>query len=184
MNDELFDVCDPQDQVIGQLSRAEVHAKNLLHRAVHIWIWNSAGELLLQTRSATKDQYPNCYTSSASGHVDAGEEYEAAAVRELGEELQLHGPLIWGAKILASEKTAFEHTVLFHLQTDEIPTPDADEIAHIEFLSTSTIADRLERHPEQFTPPFRVLFQNWWKEELCLPESATGPESPFTEHSV
>lgn len=161
MSEELFDVCDSGDNVIGQETRAEVHARNLLHRAVHIWIWNSAGELLLQRRTASKDQFPNCYTSSASGHVDAGEEYAAAAVRELWEELQLRGMLTWGNKLPASEQTAYEHTVLFHLQTDEVPQPDAGEIASIEFLSTAEIALMVDRAPSEFTPPFRRLFQEW-----------------------
>ena len=168
MTEEIFDVCDAQDRVIGQCSRQEVHARNLLHRAVHIWILNSAGELLLQRRTATKDQFPDCYTSSASGHVDAGEDYETAAIRELQEELQLQGDLIWGAKLPASAETAYEHTVLFHLQTDQRPIPDPVEIASLSYLPTATIASLLKESPQTFTPPFRRLFEDWWAEEIGL----------------
>ncbi|WP_437187221.1 NUDIX hydrolase [Planctomicrobium sp. SH668] len=161
----MFDVCDAEDNVIGQLSRAAVHAQNLLHRAVHIWIWNSNGELLLQLRSSTKDQYPSCYTSSASGHLDAGEDYEPAAVRELNEELQLSGELVYGTKLAASPETAYEHTVLYHLQTDVPAVPDPGEIAEVQFLSTVAIATMLSESPEKFTPPFRLLFGDWWKQE-------------------
>ena len=81
--DELFDICDADDRVIGQARRADVHAQNLLHRAVHVWVIRSDGRLVAQRRSATKDQYPNSLTSSASGHLDHGEDYLTAATREL-----------------------------------------------------------------------------------------------------
>jgi len=174
MNEEIFDICDVDDRVIGQRPRTVVHEQHLLHRAVHIWIWNPDGELLLQLRTATKDQYPSCYTSSASGHVDAGENYEAAAVRELWEELKLRGDLLWGTKIPAAPQTAYEHTVLFHLQSNELPQPDPDEIAEIEFLSTDRIADMLQATPELFTPPFRMLFAEWRQQERELAEASDG----------
>lgn len=81
--EEIFDVCDEHDRVIGQAPRSVVHAQGLLHRAVHVFVFNSAGELLLQMRSRHKDEAPLQFTSSASGHLGAGETYEAAAPREL-----------------------------------------------------------------------------------------------------
>lgn len=169
MSEEIFDVCDENDCVIGTAPRSEVHRRKLLHRAVHIWVWNSDGELMLQKRTETKDEFPGCFTSSASGHVDSGESYEAAAIRELREELQLQGELIPGEKLPASESTAFEHTVLYHLQTDTPAVPDPGEIAEVFFLSTAEVAARLANAPEQFTPPFRVLFQAWWEQECADP---------------
>ena len=61
---ELFDVVDAEDRVIGQATRSEVHARGLLHRASHVFVFNSDGQLLLQQRSATKDAHPLCWTSS------------------------------------------------------------------------------------------------------------------------
>lgn len=170
MTEEIFDVCDENDNVIGTAPRSEVHRCKLLHRAVHIWVWNSDGELLLQKRTETKDEFPGCFTSSASGHVDSGESYEAAAIRELKEELQLQGELIPGDNLIGSESTAYEHTVLYHLQTDAPPVPDPGEIADVVFLSTAQIAEMLERSPETFTPPFRMLFQAWWEKECAEQE--------------
>ncbi len=89
--DEIFDICDENDRVIGQARRADVHAQKLLHRAVHIWVFLPDGRLVTQRRSASKDEYPLALTSSASGHLDSGEDYQTAAVRELGEELGLRG---------------------------------------------------------------------------------------------
>ena len=165
-SEDVFDVCDEHDNVIGQQRRSIVHAKNLLHRAVHIWVWNSAGEFLLQLRTGTKDQYPSCYTSSASGHVDAGEDYETAAHRELAEELQLTGELNPEIKLVASDETAFEHTMLYSLRTEQIPEPDPVEIAEIEFWQFDAVVKQLSKTPEKFTPPFQQLVQWWVKNHI------------------
>ena len=89
MPEEMFDVVDEQDRVLRQAPRSVVHAKHWLHRASHIFVFNSKDELLVHRRSATKDECPLLCTSSASGHLAAGEDYSTAAVRELEEELGL-----------------------------------------------------------------------------------------------
>ena len=159
MSEEIFDVVYDADRVIRQAPRSVVHAQNLLHRAVSIFVLKSDGRLLLQLRSDSKDQYPGCYTSSASGHVDSGEDYETAAIRELREELSLELPIEYLAKFPASSETAFEFSALYQLVTDEEPVLDRDEIAGAEFLPLEQIASMIEQSPEKFTPPFRVMFR-------------------------
>ena len=60
MAEEFFDVVDERDRVIGRAPRSEVHARGWLHRAVHIFVFNSRGELLVQRRSAAMDMFPLC----------------------------------------------------------------------------------------------------------------------------
>ena len=158
--DEIFDVCDPEDRVIGQARRADVHAQNLLHRAVHIWVFRSNGQLVAQRRSATKDQYPLTLTSSASGHLDTGEDYLTAGVRELGEELGLHGlELQFAVKLPASPDTAYEHTVLYTVMTDALLQPHTGEVAGLELYSLADLQDRLTLNDGQLSPPFRKLIE-------------------------
>ena len=161
VSSELFDVVDSNDVVLGQLPRGEVHARGLLHRAVSIFVFNSAGELLVHRRSATKDQFPSLYTSSASGHVAAGESYDETAPRELYEELGLCVPVRFLNKFAASAETANEHTALYEARTDDLPRPDPAEIASIVWWSLEETAGRVAAHPGEFTPPFRVLL-NWY----------------------
>ena len=85
----MFDVVDETDKVIAQAARREVHARGWRHRAVHVLVFNWAGELFLQKRAPSKDTAPGAWDSSASGHVEAGEGYDACAVRELREEIGL-----------------------------------------------------------------------------------------------
>jgi len=84
---ELLDVVDENDNVVAVKTRGEIHARGLMHRAVHILLFNSSGELFLQKRSLAKDEQPGKWDSSAAGHVDSGEDYADCARREIGEEL-------------------------------------------------------------------------------------------------
>jgi isopentenyldiphosphate isomerase len=82
--DELYDVFDEDGRLVGQATRKEVHAdRALIHRAVHVLLFRSDGRLLMQKRVKTKDVAPGKWDTSVGGHVDAGEDYDTAARREL-----------------------------------------------------------------------------------------------------
>ncbi len=163
MSEEIFDVVDEHDQVVGRAPRSVVHAQKLAHRAVHVFVFNSRGELLLQKRSALKDEYPLCYTSSASGHLSAGEDYVSAAPRELEEELGLAAPLEWLAKFPADPQTSQEHTVLYRTTSDTQPQIDPHEIDVVSFHPLDDISTMIGREPELFSPCFVTLFE-WYRD--------------------
>ena len=81
--DEIIDVVDVDNNIIRQAPRYEVHNKRLMHRSVHILVFNSQGNLFLQKRSMTKDENPGLWDTSAAGLVDSGEDYLHCAKREL-----------------------------------------------------------------------------------------------------
>src|SRR5215475_9926997 len=89
MAEEIFDVVNEKDEVIGKRPRSEVHRLGLMHRATHVLVFNKRGQVFLQKRSMKKDRQPGVWDSSASGHVDSGEDYDTCVVRELGEEIGL-----------------------------------------------------------------------------------------------
>ena len=89
MPEEMFDVVNERDEVIGKKLRREVHRDGDKHRAVHVLVFNSRGEVFLQKRSMSKDTFPGAWDSSSSGHLDSGENYDAYAIRELREEIGL-----------------------------------------------------------------------------------------------
>jgi len=115
--DELFDVVDENDEVVRQETRDVVHKENLLHRAVHVFVFNKYRELFLQKRSRLKDTHPGKWDSSAAGHLDAGEDYVSCVIRELGEELGIEdetpGDLQEVAKLPPSEATGWEFIGLY-----------------------------------------------------------------------
>ena len=90
MSKEYFDILDENGNKTGKIKlRSEVHRDGDWHRAVHIWILNRKGEILLQRRCPTKDSNPNMLDVSCAGHLSAGDESLTAAIRELKEELAL-----------------------------------------------------------------------------------------------
>lgn len=84
--DEVFDVVDGDNRVVGRERRSVIHARGLAHRAVHLLWLRDDGQLCLQRRSFRKDSCPGLLSSSCAGHLDAGEDYLPAMVRELREE--------------------------------------------------------------------------------------------------
>jgi len=168
MPEEIFDVVDEHDRVIGSAPRSEVHARRLLHRAVHVFLFNTRGELLVQTRSATVDEFPLCYNSSVSGHVSTGESYEECAPREMQEEIGLSAPLEFLAKFPASPETAREHTVLYRAYSDEQPIFDTLEVAAVAFYELDLLKQMRAGEPERFSPPFRVLLDWYLAEQSAI----------------
>ena len=90
MAKEYFDILDENGNKTGRTKlRSEVHRDGDWHKAVHIWIINNDGDILLQRRCATKDSNPNMLDISSAGHLSAGDDSLEGALRELKEELNL-----------------------------------------------------------------------------------------------
>jgi len=85
--EEVVDLIDEEDRVIGRARRRQVRAQNLLHREVAALVRNRRGEVYVHRRTATKDIYPSLYDMFVAGVVTSGEAYEEAIRRELNEEL-------------------------------------------------------------------------------------------------
>jgi ribosomal protein L11 methyltransferase len=91
---EVFQLVDEQGRIVGRAPRALCHRMpSLPHRAAHVIVTDGEGRIYLQKRSKTKDIQPGKWDTSVGGHVDAGEDHEAGARRELSEELGLAGEL-------------------------------------------------------------------------------------------
>jgi isopentenyl-diphosphate delta-isomerase type 1 len=162
MPEDIFDVVDEQDRVIGRASRREVHARKLNHRATHILVHDEACHVFLQRRSLTKDTFPGCWDSSCSGHVDAGEDYETAARRELGEELGWHDaslPLRALLKLPTSPVTGHEFIQIYALGPVNGPfTLHPEEIIDGRWLAPAEIIAWIEREPGAFASAARSLW--------------------------
>lgn len=117
--DELFDLVDEQDRVIGQVRRGDAHRNPaLLHRSVQVLVFDGDGRALLQLRSARKDLFPGYYCASASGHVISGDDYETTAQRELEEELGVSAALRSLGKALVRSAYETEITALYVARSD------------------------------------------------------------------
>ncbi len=159
---ELLDIVDEQDRVIGVAQRRKIHLECLMHRSVHVFLVDECHGLYLQKRSASKQEFPGVWDSSAAGHLRRGETYAEAAARELAEELGIQGVLHRIAKVPATDQTGYEHVVLYAVYTQSgapVPNPNPYEIEEGRFFSFEEIQKLLAEHMESVTPSFRILFR-------------------------
>lgn len=85
---ELLEVVTSEGEIIKILPRSEIHGNpSLIHRVVHVLVFNNKGDLLLQKRSMNKDVAPGKWDTSVGGHVNPGETLDKAVQREMEEEL-------------------------------------------------------------------------------------------------
>jgi 16S rRNA (adenine1518-N6/adenine1519-N6)-dimethyltransferase len=149
---ERFPVVDETDRILRYAYRSEVHGDKSSHRAVHILIFNDAGEVYLQKRARWKDRHPLQWDSSAGGHVCAGEGYNEAAHRELQEELGIDVPLEKLLKLPASTRTDQEFIWLYRGNVDKAVRPNRREIEAGGFFSLDVVDSWITARPEDFTP--------------------------------
>jgi len=116
-DDEILDLVDDRNRVIGRVRRGNVHGNpSLQHRAVHVFVRNRDGDLFLQKRSANKHIQPGKWDTSVGGHVETGQSYEEAARKEAAEEL--------GIPADASIRLKFSHDYVWKsdVETEHIRT--------------------------------------------------------------
>jgi isopentenyldiphosphate isomerase len=90
--EERLEIVDYKGEVIGHALRSEVHGNpSMMHRVVHVLVFNRKGDMLLQKRSLNKDVAPGRWDTSVGGHVGIGEELISASKREMYEELGISG---------------------------------------------------------------------------------------------
>jgi 16S rRNA (adenine1518-N6/adenine1519-N6)-dimethyltransferase len=159
MGNEGFPVVDKNDRILRYAKRSDVHGNNLRHRAVHILVFNQADEVYLQQRSRTKDRHPLKWDSSAAGHVSGTERYDAAAKREVEEELGINIPLKKILKLPASERTDHEFIWVYRGQAREDPEPNRSEIEAGAFFAPSVVDGWITTRPENFAPGFLECWQ-------------------------
>jgi isopentenyldiphosphate isomerase len=161
MGEEIFDVVNERDEVIGRETRREVHARGLMHRAVHVLVFNRAGQVFLQKRSLRKDRQPGLWDSSASGHLDSGEDYNACAVRELREEigLRLAAAPQRLFKLPASAQTDQEHVWVYRCEAEGPFELQAEEIERGDWFTPQEVDRWMAERPGEFAGAFAVIWR-------------------------
>ena len=152
---EMFDVVDECDRVLRAEPRDIVHVNNLLHRAVHMLLFNSRGDLLLQKRSIWKDRNPGRWDASAAGHLDSGENFLEAARRELREELGVEAPALERiGKLTPCEQTGWEFIEIFRGVHDGPFAPAPLEVETVAFFNREHVKAWAAGSPQDFSPVF------------------------------
>lgn len=168
----MLDFVDEHDRVIGQASFDECFSKGLRRRGAGVLVFTdtSLTRLVVQKRSAKLRIEPNKLTSSASGHLDAGESYDAAALRELHEEL-FHGREMPALSLNLIRRFSIEEGprrsafVALYCTVYAGPFfPDPAEIASITVVGLDELRLDMKAHPERYWSGFIEeigLFDEW-----------------------
>lgn len=161
---EVVDVIDDQDEVIGQATRAECHAQLLRHRVIQVFVFNPEGKIFVQKRTMTKAVFPGLYEASVSGHVQAGEAYKQAAVRELAEELGItHAEHDLKELFTFKLRAGPEHEIItqYQIQCECIGKLQKEEVESGKFMTWEELAQQVEKNPKKFNPGFIAAFERY-----------------------
>lgn len=143
--DEILDIVDEQDEVIGQAPRGEAYARGMRHRCAFILVRDVQGRIFVHRRTPTKLVFPSLYDMFVGGVVGAGESYDAAALREAEEELGVSGlpqpaPLF---KFLYESGDRTWWSAVYEVRCDLQVNPQAEEVAWYDFLPPEELERRL-----------------------------------------
>lgn len=173
MSEEWFDVVDEQNRVIGKAPRGEVHRRKLRHRAVHILVFNTRGELFLQQRALWKDDFPGVWDSSSAGHVSAGDGMDETALREVAEELGVELPETPRRifDLPATEATGWEFCGVYRAEHEGPFVLQASEIRGGGWFTPEAVSEWVSRRPYDFASAFRVIWERL-QVQACPPTLA------------
>ena len=156
---------DRDDNEIGYASKADAHdGGGILHRAFSLFLFNEAGELLLQQRAPSKRLWGGYWSNSCCSHPRRGESLAVATSRRLLDELNFEAELEYVYRFCyqAEFGRAGSENELCHVflgRAIEKIQPNESEISSIRYITAGDLAKELELHPDSFTPWFKQEWQ-------------------------
>lgn len=163
-SEELI-LVDEADNETGFRSKADCHdGAGVLHRAFSLFLFDDAGRLLLQQRSAAKRLWPGYWSNSICSHPRRGETMDVATRRRLRDELNIEARLefIYKFAYQAGYGDAGSEHELCHVFLGRAPAdirPNEHEIEAVRFVSVDDLEREFEQRPETLTPWFRLEWQ-------------------------
>lgn len=139
--DELLDLVDKNDNLIGTVWKSEVHGNpDLIHREIAVAVFFK-DEILLQQRSSNKKVNPSYWTISVQGHVSSSEAPEKAARREVFEELGLNViPVYFDKKLVSDDYESFYVYVFYcFLENKTDLILDLNEVANVSWIKIANL---------------------------------------------
>ena len=156
---------DEEDRETGYLSKADAHdGEGRLHRAFSVFLFDGAGELLLQQRASGKRLGPGYWSNTCCSQRRRGESIELAGERRIADELNISAELEFVYKFIyrasfGEAGSEYEFCHVFLGRVDGETRPNVSEIAATRYLSPTALDDELENQPAQFTPWFKLEWE-------------------------
>lgn len=165
MDKDLVILVDEQDGEIGLKEKLAAHHDGDLHRAISVFLFDSAGRMLLQRRATGKYHSGGLWTNTSCSHPRPAETVLDAAVRRLHEEMGIRCPDLEHAfsftykADVGNNLTEHELDHVFTGSSDVLPVPDPLEVMDYRYASFADIEKDLQQHPEHYTTWFRLIFE-------------------------
>lgn len=180
MADEVIDIVDEDNNIVGKELKSKAHRNGHWHKAIHIWIYNSEGEILLQRRALDKDSYPGMWTHAVGGHISSGEDPETAALREAVEEIDLNikkkdlefYKIRKDTDVVAEDfldnEFDYVYLVKFNGSVNDLELQE-EEVYDVKFISQDKLKKDLKENPDKYIPCY-----DYWSEMIGVVESLTS----------
>jgi 8-oxo-dGTP pyrophosphatase MutT (NUDIX family) len=144
--DEIIDIVDEHDRVVGRSARGEAYARGLRHRCAFILVRDAEDRIFVHRRTARKLVFPSLYDMFVGGVVGAGESYDETALREAEEELGVSGlpqpePLF---RFLYEEGPRAWWSAVYQVRCELPVAPQVEEVAWHAFLTEDELTARLQ----------------------------------------
>jgi len=155
--EEIFDIVDEEDNVIGKTTREEVHNKKLIHRSVMFFIFDKKRRVLVTQRTKTKDMFPEYWSVTLGGHVSSGETYEDAVAREAWEEAKVKEEPFFITSFKKRIPEEKENSRIYGFITNQKPKLEKKELKQGKFMTLREIEEKIKE--EKFLPETDFLLK-------------------------
>ncbi|MCZ9338028.1 NUDIX domain-containing protein [Streptomyces sp. TRM76130] len=145
--DEILDIVDEHDRVVGRAPRGEAYARGLRHRCVFVQVRDARGRIFVHRRTAWKLVFPSLHDMFVGGVVGAGESYDDAALREAAEELGVSGlprPRYLFRFLYDDGGGRSWWAAVYEVRCESAVRPQAEEVAWYAFLPEEEVVRRLD----------------------------------------
>lgn len=170
MSSTLIQIVDEHDQPIEASTMDDAQKNGKIHRIVRVMVEDPNGNILLQRRAETMTLYPGRWDCSAAGHVDQGEDYLAAAKRELAEEVGIAGAELnelgyyrTHGSFEGRQLNRFNKAYKAVVPSETKLSLQAEEVAATKWFTPDEFKQLAGRHPDQVTDGIVEIYERFYR---------------------
>lgn len=159
---DLYQIVDDQDNLIGAKPRNEIDFENDYYRISGLWLTNSNGQILIAQRLLTKDKDPGKWGPAAAGTLEVGETYESNAYKEAEEEIGLTGvEFILGPKM---KFTSSRHSLCQWFTatcdwSEEQFVLQPTEVEQVKWIDEDVFFEDVRTNPDKYLPTMSLIIE-------------------------